>query len=69
MSFVFFEDVLGELNHRITFDAIANYAGNSFCSKSWDMITEHHPLLTHGAEAPGGKQTGALQDLAKLFGG
>lgn len=69
MSFAFFEDVLSELNHKLTFDAVANYAGNSFCSKSWDMITEHHPLLTQHANRSAGKPTGALSDLAKFFGG
>lgn len=44
MSYVFFEDVLAELGHKLTYDAIVNYAGNSFCEKSWDMITEHNPF-------------------------
>lgn len=43
MSFVFFSDVLAELNHKITFDAVSGYAGNSFFEKSWDVIMEHHP--------------------------
>lgn len=44
MSYVFFQDVLMELGHKLTYDAIANYAGNSFCEKSWDMITENNPF-------------------------
>lgn len=44
MSYVFFEDVLAELGHKLTYDAVVNYAGNSFCEKSWDMITEHNPF-------------------------
>ena len=36
MSYVFFEDVLEELGHKLTYDAVVNYAGNSFCEKSWD---------------------------------
>ena len=34
MSYVFFEDVLEELGHKLTYDAVVNYAGNSFCEKS-----------------------------------
>lgn len=45
MSYVFFEDVLEELGHKLTYDAVVNYAGNSFCEKSWDIISEHNPLL------------------------
>lgn len=44
MSYVFFEDVLTELGHKLTYDAIVNYAGNSFVEKSWDMIVEHNPM-------------------------
>ena len=44
MSYVFFEDVLTELGHKLTYDAIVNYAGNGFVEKSWDMIVEHNPM-------------------------
>lgn len=44
MSYIFFEDVLTELGHKLTYDAIVNYAGNSFVEKSWDMIVEHNPM-------------------------
>ena len=33
MSYIFFEDVLAELGHKLSYDAIVNYAGNSFCKK------------------------------------
>jgi len=70
MSFVFFEDVLLELNHRLTYDAIANYAGNSFIEKSWEMIIEHHPMLiTQGGVNKTGRQSSGLQQLANFFGG
>lgn len=68
MSFIFFEDVLSELNHKLTFDAVSGYAGNSFFDKSWDVIMEHHPLI---AREPGEAQTAqgnAMQGLASLFG-
>lgn len=62
MSYVFFDDILVELGHKLTYDAIVNYAGNSFCEKSWDMITEHNPFNTK-------KQTesSGLQGIANLF--
>ena len=44
MAFVFFEDVLDELGHKLHYDAIVNYAGNGFFEKSWDLIAEHNPL-------------------------
>ena len=44
MSFLFFEDVIEELGHKLIYDAVANYAGNSFCDKAWEMITEHNPF-------------------------
>ena len=46
MSYLFFEDILTELGHKLTYDAIVNYAGNSFCDKSWDMITKNNPFNT-----------------------
>ena len=44
MSYVFFEDVLSELGHKLNYDAIVNYAGNSFMEKSWDLIVKHNPM-------------------------
>lgn len=44
MSYVFFNDVLEELGHKLNYDAIVNYAGNSFAEKSWDMITDSNPF-------------------------
>ena len=44
MSYIFFEDVLEQLGHKLTYDAISNYAGNSFCEKSWEMIMENNPF-------------------------
>ena len=64
MSYVFFEDVLEELGHKLTYDAIVNYAGNSFCEKSWDMITEHNPMALKDEE---GRQQDAMQGIAKMF--
>lgn len=44
MSYVFFDDVLMELGYKLNFEAVSNYAGNSFCAKSWDMITTSNPF-------------------------
>ena len=44
MSFVFFDDVLTELGYKLTYEAISNYAGNSFCPKSWEMIEKSNPF-------------------------
>lgn len=45
MSYIFFEDVLEELGHKLSYDAIVNYAGNSFVEKSWDMIMDSNPMM------------------------
>lgn len=45
MSYVLFNDVLEQLGHKLNFEAIANYAGNSFMEKSWDMIMDANPML------------------------
>lgn len=63
MSYVFFEDILTELGHKLTYDAIVNYAGNSFCEKSWDMITEHNPFNVSEKE----NDDAGLRGIAKLF--
>lgn len=44
MSYIFFSDVLDELGHKLNFEAIVNYAGNSFVEKSWDMIMDSNPM-------------------------
>ena len=50
MSYIFFEDVLEQFGHKLTYDAITNYAGNSFCEKSWEMITENNPFNVAGRQ-------------------
>lgn len=63
MSYVFFENVLEELGYKLTFEAVANYAGNSFCEKSWDMIEKSNPFNLHTRK---GGQT--ANSLANFFG-
>ena len=62
MSYVFFEDVLAELGHKLSYDAIVNYAGNSFCKDSWDMITDANPM-TMDEKGRGSKQQRTLADF------
>lgn len=58
MSLLFFEDVLDELGKKLNYDAIVNYAGNSFAGESsWKMIQEAYPLGS-------GKKTGAASVAA-----
>ena len=55
MSYIFFEDVLEELGHKLSYEAIVNYAGNSFVEKSWDMIMDSNPMMLN----PNGKRSGS----------
>lgn len=45
MSFDWFQNVLNVLGEVVNFNAVANYAGNAFCEKSWDMILDANPML------------------------
>lgn len=45
MSLLFFESILMELGRKLRYDAVVNYAGNSFCEKSWDMICDANPMI------------------------
>ena len=63
MSYIFFEDILMELGHKLTYDAIVNYAGNGFCEKSWDMITKHNPFNVEDEE-----KNGTMRSLADFIG-
>jgi len=44
MSYLFFESILTQLRYKLNYDAVVNYAGNSFCEKSWDMIEDTDPM-------------------------
>ena len=44
MSIPFFDNVIEALGYRLNYEAIVNYAGNSFCEKSWEMISENNPM-------------------------
>lgn len=49
MTCVFFDGVLEQLGRKLSYDAVVNYAGNSFCEKSWDMIMDANPMFAGGA--------------------
>lgn len=65
MSYIFFENVLEELGHKLSYDAIVNYAGNSFVEKSWDMIMDSNPMMIGEGKHLSGKQR---NDMAAFFG-
>ena len=44
MSIPFFNSVLATLGKRVNYDAVVNYAGNSFAKDSWKLIQEANPL-------------------------
>ena len=66
MSYVFFSDILEELGHKLLYDAAVNYAGNSFCDKSWDIIMDYYPMGDGKKSGRGGK-SGGLGGLAKML--
>lgn len=66
MSFVFFEDVLEKLGRKLNYDAVVNYAGNSFAKKAWEMINEANPLTKKDS---GNTTAGAMKNIAALFDG
>ena len=65
MSMVFFDDIIEELGHKLIYDAVVNYAGNSFFEKSWDMISEHNPFTVAEDEANG--SSSRAKALANFF--
>jgi len=65
MSYIFFEEILEELGRKLNYDAVVNYAGNSFCEKSWEMIMDSNPMTMNSHGVSSRKQ----QDLATFLGG
>ena len=45
MSIVFFNNVLAALGKRVNYDAVVNFAGNSFAKDAWKTIQEANPLI------------------------
>ena len=65
MAYVFFEDVLSELGYKLNYEAVVNYAGNSFCEKSWQMISDSNPCNIKDENMKSGN--GAMMSLADFF--
>ena len=63
MSYIFFSDVLEELGHKLNFEAIANYAGNSFVEKSWDMIMDSNPMMIGDGTHMSNRQAKSFADF------
>lgn len=63
MSYIFFSDVLEELGHKLNFEAIANYAGNSFMEKSWDMIMDANPMTIGDGKQMSNSQAKTFADF------
>ena len=79
MSYLFFDAILTELGRKLSYDAIVNYAGNSFCKDSWDMIMDSNPMTMDEngrgrkkqqtiADFLGGARIATPSDLAKMKG-
>lgn len=67
MSYLLFEDVLAELGHKLSYEAISGYAGNSFCKDSWDMIQKANPFKADEDRSSGNQAAtmSILQEFAK----
>lgn len=79
MSYQLFESVLTELGRKLSYDAVINYAGNSFCKDSWDMIQDANPMTIDDkgrgrkqqktiADFLGNARIATKEDLAKMKG-
>ena len=79
MSYQLFDAILTELGRKLSYDAVVNYAGNSFCKDSWDMIMNSNPMTMdeHGvgkkqqqtlASFLGNARIATPDDLAKMKG-
>lgn len=66
MYYPTFQGVLHQLGKKLNYDAVVNYAGNSFMQKSWEMIEKANPLQP---ETKTGSTSGAMQNLVALLGG
>lgn len=53
MSIPFFNDVMKTLGKRVNYDAVVNYAGNSFAKDSWKLIQEANPLAKEKKQSSG----------------
>lgn len=66
MSIPIFHEVLNQLGKRLNYEAVVNYAGNSFVQKSWEMIEQANPLRSSSEK---NSSSSAMQNLVALLGG
>ena len=66
MSYLFFEDVIAELGRKLSYEAIVNYAGNSFCKDSWEMIMDSNPMSGEGHVSKGQKTMADFLGQARI---
>lgn len=66
MYYPTFHRVLGQLGRKLNYEAVVNYAGNSFMQKSWEMIEKANPLTPIQER---GSTSAAMQNLVALLGG
>lgn len=66
MSYIFFEDVLEQLGQKLQYDAVTNYAGNSFVKDSWEMIQDANPFFAGDGKHMSSRQA---QTMADFFNG
>lgn len=62
MGTPFFDGVLEYIGKYIRYEALSNYAGNSFFKDSGKLINEHFPLIAEKKEQPH-----ALQSILSGF--
>lgn len=63
MSHLFFQDVVREIGYKLNYEAVVNYAGNAFCEKSWEMISENNPFQVEEKKV----KTKANNEIVNLF--
>lgn len=64
MSMVFFDDILKELRYKINYDAVVNYAGNSYMPDAWDIISKADPFNVEGVKGEGSGLSGFAKFLS-----
>lgn len=51
MSYLFFQQTLTVIGYRLRYEGYSNYAGNSFCERSDEMIESYNPInILSGAD-------------------
>lgn len=63
MSYILFDSILEELGHKLSYDAIINYAGNGFVTKSWEMIQDANPMLLGDGKSMSNSQAQTFADF------